>query len=133
MALSALIHTECVDDLVPIDRLIREFYRVICFPEGGAPDFESFTGLFTQHARITRVTPEGVDHLDVKGFGALVRELLELGAFTSTSSEEPRTGMAACFTSQALMKPRSPPTRSTTWSAASTHCRSYSSPTGGGS
>ena len=30
-----------------------------------------------------RITPEGVDHLDVEGFSALVRELLELGAFTS--------------------------------------------------
>jgi hypothetical protein len=86
--LSALIHTESCDDLVQLDRLIREFYRVICFPEGGAPDFESLTGLFTRHARITRVTPEGVDHLDVKGFGAMVRELLELGAFTSFYEHE---------------------------------------------
>jgi hypothetical protein len=81
--LSALIPAESREDSIQLDHLIREFYRVICFEEGGAPDFERMTTLFSQHARITRITPEGVDHLDVAGFGALVRELLELGAFTS--------------------------------------------------
>jgi hypothetical protein len=61
---------------------------VICFDEGAAPDFESMRGLFSRHARITRVTPEGIDHLDLEGFGAMVRELLELGAFTSFYERE---------------------------------------------
>jgi hypothetical protein len=86
--LSVPTRNEASDDLIQIDRLIREFYRVICFEEGGAPDFERLTALFSQHARITRITPEGIDHLDVEGFGALVRELLELGAFTSFYERE---------------------------------------------
>jgi hypothetical protein len=61
---------------------------VICFEEGGAPDFERLMALFSPHARITRITPEGIDHLDVGGFTALVRELLELGAFTSFYEHE---------------------------------------------
>jgi hypothetical protein len=86
--LSTSMHMEAGDDRNRLDELICEFYRVICFDEGGAPDFERLTTLFSPHARITRVTPEGVDHLDVKGFGALVRELLELGAFTSFYEHE---------------------------------------------
>jgi hypothetical protein len=87
---SAPTREESVEDFVQLDRLIREFYRVICFEEGGAPDFERLAALFSQHARITRVTPEGIDHLDVEGFSALVRELLELGAFTSFYEHELR-------------------------------------------
>ena len=79
--MSALTHEESDEDFFQLDRLVREFYRVICFEEGGAPDFERFTALFSRHARITRITPEGIDHLDVEGFSALVRELLEFGAF----------------------------------------------------
>jgi hypothetical protein len=86
--LSPHTHSEALEDSVQLDRLIQEFYRVICFEEGGAPDFDRMSALFSPHARITRVTPEGVDHLDVKGFGALVRELLELGAFTSFYEHE---------------------------------------------
>ena len=61
---------------------------VPCLSHWRAPDFERLTALFSQHARVTRVTPEGVDHLDVNGFAALVRELLELGAFTSFCEHE---------------------------------------------
>jgi serine phosphatase RsbU (regulator of sigma subunit) len=86
--LSALAHQESGEDFIHLDRLIGEFYRVICFEEGGAPDFERLAALFSQHARITRITPEGIDHLDVEGFSALVRELLELGAFTSFYEHE---------------------------------------------
>jgi hypothetical protein len=81
--LLSLAHTETGEDFAQLDHLIREFYRVICFEEGGTPDFERLNALFSPHARITRITPEGIDHLDVKGFCAMVRELLELGAFTS--------------------------------------------------
>ena len=84
----ALAHTETGEDLAQIDHLISEFYRVICFEEGGAPDFECLKALFSPHARITRITPEGIDHLDVMGFGNMVRELLELGAFTAFYEHE---------------------------------------------
>jgi hypothetical protein len=88
MPVSTLHPTEVSEDLAQLDQLLCDFYRVICFEEGGAPDFESMKGLFSPHARITRVTPEGVDHLDVEGFGSMVRELLELGAFTSFYERE---------------------------------------------
>lgn len=84
----ALTHTKPGEDFVELDALIREFYRVVCFEEGGEPDLERLPSLFSEHARITRVTPEGVDHLDVNGFRAMVRELLELGAFTSFYEHE---------------------------------------------
>jgi hypothetical protein len=82
--------SESRKDLVQLDQLIADFYRVICFDEGGAPDFERMRNLFSPHAHITRVTPEGVDYLDVKGFASLVSELLELGAFTSFHEREVR-------------------------------------------
>jgi hypothetical protein len=75
-------------DLAALDELISDFYRVICFEEGGAPNFERLQELFSPHAHITRVTPEGVDYLDVGSFASLVRELLELGAFTSFHERE---------------------------------------------
>jgi hypothetical protein len=86
--LSEPVHTEDGEDIAQLDHLIREFYRVICFEEGGSPDLEALDALFSPHARITRITPEGIDHLDVKGFSAMVRELLELGAFTSFYERE---------------------------------------------
>jgi hypothetical protein len=86
--LSSRTNLESGDDFRRLDQLIHEFYRVICFEEGGSPDFERLMTLFSPHARITRITPEGVDHLDVRGFSSLVRELLELGAFTSFYEHE---------------------------------------------
>ena len=71
-----------------IDRLMQRFYEVISFAEGDEPDWEGMSALFSRHARITRVTPEGIDHLDVPGFQDLVRELLEVGAFTSFYEHE---------------------------------------------
>jgi len=82
------IQPESQQELAQLDQLIREFYRVICFEEGGTPDFERMRELFSPHAHITRVTPEGVDYLDVRSFASLVNELLELGAFTSFYEQE---------------------------------------------
>lgn len=75
-------------DKTGLDELMREFYRVICFPEGGAPDWDAMQNLFSAHARITRITPEGIDHLDLQAFRNLVEELLELGAVTSLYEAE---------------------------------------------
>jgi hypothetical protein len=72
----------------PIDELMRLFYRVISFEEGGSPDWQSMERLFSAHARITRVTPEATDHLDLKGFRDMAEELIELGAFTSFFERE---------------------------------------------
>jgi hypothetical protein len=71
-----------------IDRLMSAFYAVISFPEGGGPDWEGASSLFSEHARITRVTPEGIDYLDFAGFRSLAEELIEVGAFTSFFERE---------------------------------------------
>ena len=71
-----------------IDELMELFYRVVSFEEGGSPDWESMAGLFSKQARITRVTPEAIDHLDLKGFRSMAEELIEVGAFTSFFERE---------------------------------------------
>jgi len=65
-----------------LDELMRVFYEVISFDEGGAPDWARMNDLFSAHARITRVTPEGIDYLDLGSFRDMAEELIELGAFT---------------------------------------------------
>lgn len=76
------------DALGQIDELMTLFYGVISFEEGGTPDWKSMERLFSRHARITRVTPEATDHLDLKGFRNMAEELIEVGAFTSFFERE---------------------------------------------
>src|SRR5262245_12968919 len=71
-----------------IDELMERFYRVISFEEGGTPDWDSMAALFSRQARITRVTPEAIDYLDLKGFRNMAEELIEVGAFTSFFERE---------------------------------------------
>ena len=67
----------------PIAALLARLYEVISFEEGGAPDWDGLTEVFSKHARITRITPEGTDYLDRESFLAMTRSLVELGAYTS--------------------------------------------------
>jgi hypothetical protein len=71
-----------------LDQLMRAFYEVISFEEGGAPDWENMAKLFSPHARITRLTPEGVDYMDLTSFRNLAEEMIEVGAFTSFYERE---------------------------------------------
>lgn len=63
--------------------VLKRLYAVISFEEGDEPDWDGLKNVFSEHARITRVTPEGTDHLDPKSFLAMTQDLLELGAYTS--------------------------------------------------
>ncbi len=45
-------------------------------------------GIFSEHARITRITPEAIDYMDVSAFQNLAEEMLEIGAFTSFFERE---------------------------------------------
>ena len=63
--------------------LLRQLYAVISFEEGGEPDWAGLSQVFSLHARITRITPEGTDYLDPHTFLAMTRNLLEIGAYTS--------------------------------------------------
>jgi len=71
-----------------IDELMDLFYRVVSFDEGGTPDWDSMGRLFSKQARITRVTPEAIDHLDLNGFRNMAEEMIEVGAFTSFFERE---------------------------------------------
>lgn len=71
-----------------LDELIAAFYDVISFEEGGSPDWERMRELFSAHARITRVTPEAIDYMDLAAFRNLAEEMMELGAFTSFYERE---------------------------------------------
>jgi|SoiMethySBSTD1v2_1073268.scaffolds.fasta_scaffold12170_6 hypothetical protein len=66
-----------------LDEAIQRLYEVISFSEGGTPDWIGMRALFAPGARITRVTPEAVDALDLPGFEAMFTELLDCGAVLS--------------------------------------------------
>jgi hypothetical protein len=71
-----------------LEALMRVFYEVISFDDGGAPNWERMASLFSPHARITRLTPEGVDYMDLSSFRNMAEELIEVGAFTSFHERE---------------------------------------------
>lgn len=75
-------------DQPELDALMRTFYEVISFEDGGAPDWTSMASLFSKHARITRITPEAVDYMDLLSFRDMAEELIEVGAFTSFFERE---------------------------------------------
>jgi len=71
-----------------LDVLMRRFYEVISFEEGGAPDWQRMRDLFSEHARITRITPEAIDYMDLNTFRSMAEELIEVGAFTGFYEHE---------------------------------------------
>jgi hypothetical protein len=71
-----------------LDGVLTRLYEVISFDEGGEPDWDGMKDVFSRHARITRVTPEGIDHLDLATFCAMAREMLDLGAYTGFHERE---------------------------------------------
>jgi hypothetical protein len=71
-----------------LDDVLARLYEVISFPEGGEPDWDGMKDVFSRHARITRVTPEGTDHLDLPTFCAMAREMLDAGAYTGFHERE---------------------------------------------
>jgi hypothetical protein len=70
------------DDRNEIDALIKALYEVISFDEEGEPDWLRMRSLFSRHAHITRITPDGTDYLDVGGFQELAKETFDLGVYT---------------------------------------------------
>lgn len=66
-----------------IEKLLEKLYAVISFEESEEPNWQGLQEIFSRHARITRVTPEGTDHLDPQSFLAMTRDLLDVGAYTS--------------------------------------------------
>lgn len=70
------------DDRAAVDALIAALYEVISFDEGGEPDWARMKTLFSEHARVTHVTPDGTDYLDLAGFQELAKETFDLGVYT---------------------------------------------------
>jgi hypothetical protein len=66
-----------------IAEVLEQLYQVISFEEGGEPSFSGLQHVFSKHARITRVSPEGTDYMDLSGFLEMVRSMFEAGAYTS--------------------------------------------------
>ena len=79
---SASATPETVDDPA-IARVMRLLYAVISFEEGDEPNWKGLQEVFSKHARITRVTPEGTDHMDVSNFVAMTRNMVDVGVYTS--------------------------------------------------
>lgn len=77
-------------DLASVDALMAALYEVISFDEDGEPDWQRMRTLFSKHARITRVTPDGTDYLDLAGFQELAKETFELGVYTRFHEAEVR-------------------------------------------
>jgi hypothetical protein len=71
-----------------IQALLSRLYDVISFPEDGEPDWEGMKRVFSPHARVTRVTPEGTDYFDLPTFQAMAQELLRIGAYTAFYERE---------------------------------------------
>ena len=71
-----------------LEGVLNRLYEVISFDEGGEPDWNAMKDVFSRHARITRVTPEGIDHLDLPTFCGMAREMLDLGAYTGFHERE---------------------------------------------
>lgn len=71
-----------------IARLLSRLYEVISFPEGGEPDWSGMADVFSTHARITRITPEGTDYFDLPTFQAMAQELVRIGAYTAFHETE---------------------------------------------
>jgi len=71
------------DKRAALDGTIRRLYEVISFSEGRAPDWSGMRAIFAPGAKITRVTPEAVDALDLVQFEAMFTELLDCGAVLS--------------------------------------------------
>lgn len=67
---------------------VQAMYQVISFAEGEEPDWEGMNTVFLPNARLTRITPEGVDCLDLPAFQAMAMEKLDRGVYTSFFEHE---------------------------------------------
>jgi len=66
-----------------IGETLEQLYAVISFEEGAEPHWDGLTEVFSTHARITRISHEGTDYLDLPNFLAMTKSLVDAGAYTS--------------------------------------------------
>ena len=77
-----------MDHTYALDKTLRQMYAVISFLEGGEPDWAGMKAVFHPQARFTRITPEGIDYLDLQSFQAMAMEMLDRGVYTAFFEEE---------------------------------------------
>jgi hypothetical protein len=66
-----------------LDSTLKDLYASISFAEGGEPQWQRMERVFHPHARLTRITPEGIEHFDLQGFRAMALEMFDCGVYTS--------------------------------------------------
>lgn len=69
-------------DLANVDATLKSMYAAISFSEGGEPNWELVKSVFHPSARLTRITPEGIDYFDLESFQAMAMEMLDRGMYT---------------------------------------------------
>jgi hypothetical protein len=65
-----------------LNQTLHALYEAISFPEGGEPNWQRMKALFHDSARLTRITPEGVEHFDLTSFQTMAMEMLDCGVYT---------------------------------------------------
>ena len=71
-----------------LNQLLKALYDCISFPEGGEPGWARMNAIFHPKARLTRITPEGIEHFDLENFKAMALEMLNIGVYTSFVESE---------------------------------------------
>jgi hypothetical protein len=71
-----------------LSHTLQSMYRVISFAEGDEPDWDGMKQVFAPNARLTRVTPERVEHFDLASFQLMAQEMLDLGIYTGFYEHE---------------------------------------------
>ena len=70
-------------DFSSIDAIIKTVYKSITFREEEEPDLDRFRSLFIPNALFIRITPEGVNKMDLDGFISSFSNRIKAGAMKS--------------------------------------------------
>jgi len=65
-----------------LNHTLKALYECISFPEGGEPNWDRMDVVFLPDARLTRITPEGIEHFVLADFKAMAAEMLARGVYT---------------------------------------------------
>lgn len=71
-----------------IDAIIKTVYESITFREGEKPDLDRFRSLFITNALFIRITPDGVNKMDLGAFISSFSNRIDTGAMKSFSESE---------------------------------------------
>ena len=70
-------------DVSSIDAIIKTVYESITFREGEEPDLDRFRSLFIANAPFIRITPDGVNKMELDGFISSFSNRINTGAMKS--------------------------------------------------